>query len=68
MSLTDSTMLELGTEAPKFELKDIISLESIHLRDANKYRGTIIVFICNHCPYVIHLISNLSSFAKKISK
>ncbi|MEO6691094.1 MAG: thioredoxin family protein [Saprospiraceae bacterium] len=65
MSLTDSNMLELGTEAPKFELEDIITLKPIHLEDASNYIGTVIIFICNHCPYVIHLIAHLSSFAKK---
>lgn len=54
MSLTPSTMLELGTAAPEFSLPDtegnIVSLDNF--KDA---KALLVVFACNHCPYVIHI-------------
>ncbi|SDO97895.1 thioredoxin family protein [Desulforhopalus singaporensis] len=54
MSLTPSTMQELGTKAPGFTLRDfdgnIFSLE-----DQKIDRGLLVIFMCNHCPYVIHI-------------
>ena len=52
MSLTPSTMLQLGTKAPDFELPDSISREQLSLKTLKGAKGTIIMFICNHCPYV----------------
>ena len=54
MSLTFSQMLPLGAKAPNFELEDVISGASISLESGIKYTGTLIMFICNHCPYVKH--------------
>lgn len=55
MSLTPSNMLELGTKAPSFSLPDTISRETYSLDQLKGERGTIIMFICNHCPYVKHV-------------
>ena len=60
MALTESTMLELGTKAPEFILPDTISDQFISLNDGNTYAGTLIMFICNHCPFVIHLNAELT--------
>lgn len=49
---TESIMLPLGTEAPKFKLKNVIDDECISL---NKDKPLLIVFLSNHCPYVIHV-------------
>ena len=54
MSATPSNMLPLGTIAPEFELLNVItgSIESLQALRGDK--GTVVMFICNHCPYVIH--------------
>ncbi len=55
MSLTSSNMLPLGTIAPKFKLIDTISDTFYDLDDLKGENGALIMFICNHCPYVIHV-------------
>ena len=55
MSLTPSNMLELGTKAPDFKLKDTISRELLSFQDLRGEKGTVVMFICNHCPYVKHV-------------
>ncbi len=48
-------MLNLGTKAPDFTLYDTISSKMISLNDIRGEKGTIVMFICNHCPYVKHV-------------
>jgi len=55
MSLTESSMLDLGTHAPDFELWDVVKEKKRTLSDLRGPKGTLIAFICNHCPYVIHI-------------
>ncbi len=55
MALTESTMLPLGTEAPNFHLMDTVSGNYYSLDDLKSDRATVVMFICNHCPYVIHV-------------
>lgn len=55
MSLTPSNMLPLGTLAPSFELPDVVSGNLVSLDDSMKERGLLVMFICNHCPYVKHV-------------
>ncbi len=53
MALTYSKMLDLGTELPKFELPNVmddILYSTLNLKNKN----TVVMIICNHCPYVIH--------------
>jgi len=52
MSETPSTMLPLGTKAPDFKLIDTVSNEEISLQAMKSNSATVIMFICNHCPYV----------------
>ena len=63
MARTPSTMLELGTRAPDFSLPDTdggeVSLESLAGAP-----GLLVAFICNHCPYVIHLREALAALGK----
>lgn len=59
MALTESKMLPLGTEAPYFELPDAVSGELLNLDDLASGKATVIMFICNHCPYVIHVNSEI---------
>lgn len=63
MALTPSTMLPLGTPAPDFSLPDTDGrlIERDHFRGA---RGFLVLFICNHCPYVKHINPGLVTFAK----
>ena len=55
MSLTLSTMLPLGTKAPDFNLVDAISNKYVSLQTIRGEKGTVVMFICNHCPYVKHV-------------
>jgi peroxiredoxin len=55
MALTPSKMLELGTRAPHFELRDSITRSVYSLNQLKGERGTIVMFICNHCPFVKHV-------------
>lgn len=55
MALTPSTMTPLGSKAPDFKLKDTISDSELGLEDVKSDTATVIMFICNHCPYVKHV-------------
>ena len=64
MALTPSNMLKLGTTAPDFTLKDTVSDTELSLSELKGINGTLIMFICNHCPFVVHVSSELSKLAK----
>ncbi|MGC1854388.1 MAG: thioredoxin family protein [Candidatus Aquirickettsiella sp.] len=64
MALTSSSMLALGTKAPDFKLMDTLTNKSYSLKDAKRSKATVIMFICNHCPYVKHVIGELVQLAK----
>ena len=64
MALTESKMLELGTKAPDFTLYDTVSGKNISLSDIRSDKATVIMFLCNHCPYVIHVNPELVRLAK----
>lgn len=55
MALTPSNMLPLGTPAPQFSLPDTVSGATLTLDAVRGSRGTLVMFICNHCPYVKHV-------------
>ena len=55
MALTPSNMLPLGTIAPEFVLPDVISGRDVTINDIVGTKGLLIMFICNHCPYVKHV-------------
>ena len=63
MSLTPSNMLPLGTVAPNFNLYDTISKNKLSLNVLKGKKATVIFFICNHCPYVIHVNHELVKIA-----
>lgn len=63
MALTPSSMLELGTKAPNFKLFDTISGKTLSLNELKSDIATVIVFICNHCPFVHHINSKLVEVA-----
>ena len=62
MVAVNSTMLPLGTAAPDFRLPDTNG-KTISLADF-KGQPLVVMFICNHCPYVIHLRGGLAQFAR----
>ncbi len=64
MSFTPSNMLPLGTIAPSFELVDTITHKKMNLSALKSPVATVIMFICNHCPYVKHIETGLAAFAK----
>lgn len=64
MALTSSSMISLGTQAPNFELLDVVRGENVTLQSIKGNVATVIMFICNHCPYVIHLRSAIAQVAK----
>jgi thiol-disulfide isomerase/thioredoxin len=66
MSLTPSNMLPLGTEAPNFELWDSVSDSTKTLNKLKGTQGTLILFICNHCPFVIHINEALVSLSNDL--
>lgn len=63
MALTESTMLEIGTQAPDFNLLDTVSQDSMAFADVAGNNGTLVYFICNHCPYVLYVIEELVQVA-----
>jgi peroxiredoxin len=63
MALTPSTMLELGTAAPDFRLPDING-KLVSVNDFKSSPALLVVFMCNHCPYVKHIRDELARLAK----
>ncbi|AFL79846.1 Peroxiredoxin [Aequorivita sublithincola DSM 14238] len=55
MADTESTMLSLGTKAPDFTLIDAVTNNAVSLKDVRGKKGTVVMFICNHCPFVKHV-------------
>ena len=65
MALTESNMLPLGTQAPEFMLIDVVDEKIKSLNELKGNNGTIVVFMCNHCPYVVHLLDEFVALAQK---
>ncbi len=63
MAFTESNMLPLGTKAPNFNLPDTVSGRVLSLDDVKSDVATVIMFLCNHCPYVIHINPTLVALA-----
>lgn len=64
MALTESTMLELGTQAPDFALTDVVSGKTVRRNDFQGSDALLVLFICTHCPYVNHIEHALAQFGK----
>ena len=54
MAAVTSTMLTLGTKAPRFNLPDTAG-NTVSLADFREASALLVVFMCNHCPYVKHI-------------
>jgi peroxiredoxin len=63
MALTPSTMLPLGTAAPDFKLPDTNG-KIVSLADFKNAPALVVIFMCNHCPYVLHIRAGLAQFAR----
>ncbi len=63
MAKTPSAMLPLGTCAPQFSLLDVVSESTVSLNSRHNSCATVIMFICNHCPYVRHVNNELIRLA-----
>ena len=65
MALTPSNMVELGFSAPEFTLPDVFSGTDKSLQDLAGTKGLLVMFICNHCPYVVHIEEALQALGKE---
>jgi len=63
MALTPTTEIPLGFNAPDFNLEDAITGKMMSLADCKGAKGTAVIFICNHCPYVVLIKDKLAEIA-----
>jgi thiol-disulfide isomerase/thioredoxin len=63
MTITPSKMIPLGTKAPSFSLRDAISGKLFTLDQLKSDKATVIMFMCNHCPFVKHIRHELINVA-----
>ena len=68
MSLVESNMLPLGTKAPDFNLPDTTSDRNYSISDFAESKATVVMFLCNHCPFVVHVNSELVKIANDYAK
>ena len=64
MVKTASTMLPLGTAAPAFSLSNVDG-RVVSLKDFEGSKGLLVAFICNHCPFVVHIRPEFAKFARE---
>ncbi|TXD51643.1 MULTISPECIES: thioredoxin family protein [unclassified Polaribacter] len=65
MALTESNEFKIGTKAPYFNLMNTIDDTFYSLNQLKGEKGTVIMFICNHCPFVIHVNNELIKMANE---
>src|SRR5690625_6219564 len=63
MAATPSTMVSLGTDAPRFDLENPRTGGKDSVDSARGEKGTLVMFICNHCPYVVLIREKLLEIA-----
>ena len=68
MALTESIMLELGTRTPDLSLPDVISGETVSLKSFANKKALLVMFICQHCPYVQHVKEELTRLGRDYAK
>lgn len=64
MVLVESTMLPLGTKIPEFSLPDVVTGKTVSLSDFSDNKALLAMFICRHCPYVVHVQEELARIGK----
>ena len=67
MVATQSTMEELGRKAPEFNLPDLDG-NLVSLDTFSQSKGYLVMFICNHCPFVVHVMETLSEVCRKFEQ
>lgn len=65
MAETPSKMIKLGSKAPEFSLFDAVSGKTVTLSEIKSDVATVVMFICNHCPYVKHINQQLAGVANE---
>jgi peroxiredoxin len=65
MVKTASTMLPLGTVAPDFSLHNVVNNELVTPTSFPQAKGLLVIFMCNHCPFVLHLRKALADFGRE---
>jgi len=65
MALAESNMMPLGTEAPDFDLQDVISERQMSVDDIRQEYGMLVMFICAHCPYVKNIEDEIAVIANQ---
>ena len=68
MARTPSTMVPLGTNAPDFTLPDTISGRTTRLADFEGKKALLVIFLCNHCPFVIHVREGIAALGRDYEK
>jgi peroxiredoxin len=68
MAATSSNMMPLGTEAPDFNLLDVVSGQYKTLEDVRDEYGLVVMFLCAHCPYVQNIEEEISVVAQQYMK
>jgi peroxiredoxin len=64
MARTPTTQIPLGFKAPNFNLPNVVSGNNTSLNEVTMKNGLVVMFICNHCPFVVHVMDQLVSLAK----
>src|SRR5699024_6074282 len=68
MAKTPSNMIPLGTPAPDFRLPDTVTDATVSYADISGAQGTVVMFICNHCPYVLQIVDEIVAVAGAYQK
>lgn len=63
-----SSMLPLGTSAPAFQLRDVVTGQTYSLDSFTDKRALLVMFICRHCPYVVHVEQELAKIGRDYQK
>jgi len=65
MAAIESTMLELGTKAPDFTLKNAVDGREVSLTEYERAKGLLVIFMSNHCPFVKHVRQGIIDVTKE---
>ena len=68
MARTPTTQSPLGFKAPEFKLPNVVDNQLYGLKDLAKKNGLVVMFICNHCPFVVHVLDEIILIAKQYQK
>jgi peroxiredoxin len=63
-----STMTPLGTAPPDFALTDVVTQETVSLSDVSSSKALLVIFLCRHCPYVVHVKDEIARLRRDYSK